>query len=165
MKRNMLWCFVVGVGLGLIVIAGTYALVLAAPDAKVAVKTTGNVTLAPAPAPASDVPVAEQVSVIVQLFKTHNWRLAGAACLTFIVFIWRRYDKWVIAKVPSWVLPWIAAGLGLLATLPAHLSKTPFVWWQFLIDGFVTSAEAAMFWSLLGKNVLPKIFGDVPTKT
>jgi hypothetical protein len=108
--------------------------------------------------------VKEQVGTLVQLFRSHEWRPAIALLLTILIYFWRRFDKIIIAKIESKYIPWITALMGFLATLPSHLSVTPFVWANFILDGFVTGAESALLWSLVGKAVLPKVFGEVGTE-
>lgn len=106
--------------------------------------------------------VVSGVKMVVKLFKEHKWRPAIAALLTLIIFFWRRFiGKLLIAKIPAKYMAWVTAGIGLLATLPAHLMVEKFNIWTFLLDGFVTGAEAAILWSLVGKHLLPKVFGEV----
>lgn len=107
-------------------------------------------------------PVVETVTGIVKMFKNHEVKAAIAACITLVVFLWRRFlGALVIKKIPTKHLAWVTALVGLVAALPAHLAVTPFVWWKFLLDGFLIGAEAALLWSTVGKHVLPKIFGAV----
>ncbi len=103
-----------------------------------------------------------QVGGIIKLFKEKAWRPAIAAVLTLLVFLWRRFlGSFLISKIPAKHLAWVTAVIGLIATLPAHLTTESFNIWTFLLDGFVTGAEAAILWSMLGKHLLPKIFGEV----
>lgn len=179
-RNNILVLVLVLVSLGLVGSAS------AAPDAKVAskpeiaIKITGNVTpalptkadigtaakaLAPASQPVKASPATPEApafSTLVQLFKDHKWRPAIAALITLIIFFWRRYlGVLLIKKIPAKHLGWVTAVIGLLAALPANLATEPFVWWKFVLDGFVTGAEAALLWSTVGKLVLPKVFGEV----
>lgn len=136
----------------------SYGAVLAADAGLVA--PDAAVTPASQPAVATPNPV-EAVSGIIKFFKDHNWRPAIAGCITLLVFFWRRYaGAWLLKKIPTKHLPWVVALVGLVSALPAALTVEPFVWYKFLLDGLITSGEAVLLWSTVGKMVLPKVFGE-----
>jgi len=113
------------------------------------------------PAPA----VAEQVGMLVQLFKDKQWRPAVALLITLIIFFWRRFlGKLLIDKIPVKHLGWFTALLGVLAAVPAALGQANFVWYKFATDVLLISGPAVLFWTTVGKHVLPKVFGAVPEK-
>jgi hypothetical protein len=104
---------------------------------------------------------------IVAGFKDGSYREAIAALITLLVFLWRRFfNNFVMAKIQDtfWVAI-IAAGLGFLSTLAVQLVVGDFSWAKFLLEGFVTSAEALALWTLVGKKLLPKIFGKLVEPT
>lgn len=104
----------------------------------------------------------EEVSSVVKFIKDKDWRPAVAGIITLIIFVWRRFlGKLLIDKIPAKHMAWVTAAVGLVATLPAHLTAESFKWTHFILDGFITGAEAAILWSLVGKHLLPKIFGEV----
>jgi len=142
---------------------------LAAPDASPASQPATKAPAEPAAkapvkaeAPEAPKDVVSGVSTVVSLFKEHKWRPAIAALLMLLVFIWRRFlGGLLIKKIPAKHMAWVTAAMGLLAALPAHLTVEHFSVWKFLLDGFVTGAQAAILWSMLGKHFLPKVFGEV----
>ena len=144
----------------ILVLAGSFALAVdsGAPASQPAVKTGATAKDAPE-APAN---VVDGVKGVVALFKAQEWRPAIAALVMLLVFVWRRFlGVLIIKKIPAKHMAWVTALVGLLAALPAHLAAEQFSIWKFLLDGFITGAEAAILWSMLGKHLLPKIFGEV----
>lgn len=127
-----------------------------APGAATAVAPTSPTPSTSQPAATGATPSAEDVGTLVVLFKEHKWRPAIALLITIIVFVVRKF----LSKIPSNALPWVAAGLGILSALPAHLAQDPFVWWKFLLDGFIVGSEAIALWSLVAKKVLGKYLPD-----
>jgi len=119
---------------------------------------------AAASAPAAGAEGAE-VGAVVQLLQNHQWRPAVAALLTLLMFFWRRYGGVLVIKwIPASHLGWVTALVGFVATLPAHLTAPTFSWGAFVLDGLITGGEAGLFWSTLGRQMLPRLFGEIPEK-
>lgn len=127
----------------------------------------------PAPAKPASVPVepatAEEaislVGVIGKLFKDGAYRPAVGAIITLLMFIWRRFASGLlIGKVPAKHLGWFTAALGVLAAIPASLATEPWSWGKFFADALLISGPAVLFWTTLGKTLLPKVFGALPEK-
>jgi len=142
--------------------------VLVASSFVYAQPTPATTTAAPAVAPDTDATkgpkeVVNDAKGIYQMFKDGKFREATAGIITLLLFLWRRFaSKFVIGKIKdSWWLTFIAVLIGFLTTIPLALTATGFSWWTFLWEGLAVSAEAIAFWSILGKKVLPKVFGEV----
>lgn len=104
--------------------------------------------------------------MVVTLFKDGAYRPAIGALITLLMFFWRRFlSGLLIGKIPTKHLGWFTAALGVLAAIPAALSTSPFDIWKFLLDALLISGPAVLFWTTLGKTVLPKLFGELPAKT
>lgn len=101
---------------------------------------------------------------IVGSFKNGQVRAGIAAIIMLLVFLWRRTGKFFSSKIPTKALPLVVAGVSLLASLPPTLIGTKFSIGSFLWDALAVSSQAVLFWSLLGKVVLPKILGSPPDK-
>lgn len=140
------------------------ALVFAEPAPTTGVKMTVAGTVVPASAPVEAKPVVEQVTGVYKLFKNKEWRPAFAALLTLLIFFWRRFDSKLIGKLPAKHLAWITALVGMLGALVPHLLAPTWSWGDFVLDGLLLGSTAALFWSTLGKLVLPKIFGEPLSK-
>jgi hypothetical protein len=157
----------------------------AAPDAKVVVD--GSVTVVDAKAPAkaaptkaaptskapatkaapgepADVPEAVKTGKNVWSdFKDGKYREAIAGCILMLLFLWRRFaSKFIVGKLSTWQVGFVAVLLGFLGTIPEALAVEPWNWKTFLYSGLATSGEAILFWKTLGQKVLPKVFGEIP---
>jgi hypothetical protein len=63
-------------------------------------------------------------------------------------------------KDAKW-LPLISAGYGMMFSLVLSIVETRGLpWWVALYKGLITSGGAAIFWSMLGKRVLPSLVKD-----
>jgi hypothetical protein len=160
-----------------------------AKDAAVAVKVDAKVVAASQPAqpanhatavaktaadfviPKSDAPKVPEtaadasglVSTIVKAAKEKNYRELVAGIMVLLVFAWRRFgSKFLLNKLPAKAMPFVTALIGLLTAAAGGLVASSFTWKGFLVDGLTLSAEAMLFWSTLGKFVLPKVFGEIP---
>ena len=51
------------------------------------------------------------------------------------------------------VLPWLTLGLAMVASIGVGLGFGN-VWWEVLIDGFITGGSAALLWSSLFKHFM-----------
>ncbi len=54
----------------------------------------------------------------------------------------------------------MTVALGFLATIPEALAAPEFAVGGFIVSALVTSAEAMLMWQMVGKKVLPKVFGQ-----
>ena len=117
-------------------------------------------------APVSDVVVTSGVmpnpdenlgavlELIVNAFQGGDWIHAGAFVLMLLVWGFSRVaKKFGLGIDPKW-LPVINASVGMLLGVCSSLIGGK-IWYDALLAGLVTSGEAALFWSLVGKWVLP----------
>lgn len=140
---------------------------------------SAGAAVAPAPAPTSapaastTAPAQPQtpedivslVGLIGKLFKDGAYRPAVGAIITLLMFLWRRFGSGLlIGKIPTKHLGWITAAIGVVAALPAALAANPWSWSKFAVDALLISGPAVLFWTTLGKLLLPKVFGALPEK-
>lgn len=137
------------------------------PDAAVEAKTDAApaakaVPAKAAPAEPKDVPEAVKTGTKTwSAFKGGKYREAIAGCILMLLFLWRRFaSKFIIGKLSTWQVGFVAVLLGFLGTIPEALAVEPWNWKTFLYSGLATSGEAMLFWKTLGQKVLPKIFGE-----
>jgi hypothetical protein len=133
-------------------------------EAKPATKAPSPEEKAAAPAESTgpkDIPAAvETAKSVFASFKGGKWRGAIAGCIMLLVFLWRRYlGKLIIGKLSSWWVGFVTVLLGYIASIPEALVAEPFGWWTFMWSGLATSAEAMLLWQMMGKRLLPKVFG------
>lgn len=102
------------------------------------------------------------IKTAYESFKGHKYREGAATVILLLVFFLRRFSTWFQAKVPSKWLPLFVAGLAFVGSVPIALASEGFSWASFVWNGLICSAEATFFYSLLGKFILPKVFGEVP---
>ena len=69
----------------------------------------------------------------------------------------------MIGKLGPWGVACATTLVAYLATIPEALAVSPWSWWTFLWSGLATTGESMVFWALIGKKVLPKVFGDQPS--
>jgi hypothetical protein len=94
-------------------------------------------------------------------FKGGKWRSGVAAIIVLLVFIWRRFlHTFIIGKVSSWWAGFIVVLLSYVGSVPEALAAEPFKWTVFVWSGLLTSAQAMLLWQMVGKKVLPKVFGE-----
>ena len=94
------------------------------------------------------------ISLIVDAFQGGDWIHAGAFVLMLLVWGFARIaGKFGLNIDPKW-LPVINASVGMLLGVCSSLIGGK-EWFDALLGGLVTSGEAALFWSLLGKRILP----------
>jgi hypothetical protein len=158
-----------------------FALALALGASPMALATDGAIEVpvatapeaAPASQPAADkkegpASVKEAIESgkgVVANFKGGKYREAVAGIIVLVIFLWRRFAaKLVIGKVSTWWVGFITLLLGYLGSIPEALTMDPFSWWTFVWSGLLTGAESMAFYLMLGKKLLPKIFGDIPAK-
>ncbi len=122
----------------------------AAPATATATKATPVVP----DAPKTVEDAAESVSFLVAAAKGGHWSLFLGVLLTLLVWV---LDKFVKLKdrVGSKALPWVAAGLGILATMGISLSSGLSLG-EGLIQGFMTGATSVGLWELVFKHALKK---------
>lgn len=119
-----------------------------------------------APDEPKDVPEAVKTgSRIWAAFKDGKYREAIAGVILLLLFLWRRFaSRFIIGKLSTWQVGFVAVLLGFLGTIPEALAVEPWNWKVFLLSGLATSGEAILFWKTLGQKLLPKVFGDIPQK-
>lgn len=102
----------------------------------------------------------------VSAFKGGKYREAVASLIMLLMFLWRRLGaKFLADKLSGWQMTLVAGILGYVGSIPEALTLEPFSWWTFAWQGLITGSEAVMLWQILGKKLLPKMFGEpAPTK-
>lgn len=137
------------------------AAVVAKADAKAAA-TKAPATKA-APTEPKDVPEAVKTATSIwAAFKGGQYREVVSGVLVLLLFLWRRFaSKFIIGKLSTWQVGFVAVLLGFLGTIPEALAAEPWSWKVFLWSGLATSGQAMLFWKVLGQKLLPKVFGEV----
>lgn len=113
------------------------------PDAKVATsaKVSGGQEASP----------VDLVKRIVSAFKGGKWILAVSLIIMLLTWVLNR--TFLKNKIPSSVLPWVSAGLGVLSAIfTALVMGIP--WWEALIMGLFTGTAASGLWSMVGTHLL-----------
>lgn len=99
--------------------------------------------------PDLDSQLGDFVSMVVSAFQAGDYFLVGG--LVLMVAVWG-VGKFLPVK-SKW-LPLIAAGGGMVAgVLTSYLGGVD--WLSALYKGLLTGGNATLFWSVLGKKVLP----------
>jgi hypothetical protein len=115
--------------------------------------------------PANSDQAIDVVKTVVKNFKDGEIRLGIAGILMLLIFVWRRFiHDFVLNKTGKKWAPLVVAALGFVSSLIIELGNPVFSWRTFLLGGLFTSGAAVLFWSTLGKIVLPKVFGDTKKK-
>jgi len=84
-------------------------------------------------------------------FTAKEWGIFVGCLIMFLVWFIRLF---VLVKLPSDWLPWVASGMGVLLSIGVDLtSKVP--WWKAVLNGLLVGAAASGLWSQVGKKVLP----------
>lgn len=118
----------------------------------------------PAGQPAASQPVdPKDVQEAVGMVKTmvDSFKAGGAGIregiailISLILFVWRKFgSRFIIGKLSKWWLTFLTLFAGMIGALPVALMAPSFVWWKFIIDGFVMGAEAMAFWALVVKKI------------
>jgi hypothetical protein len=99
---------------------------------------------------------------VFHAFKDGKYRTAIAILISMIIFFWRRFlSAFIIKKLSPWWVGFVTVFLGFVGTLPSMLASPAFSWSNFIWSGLLTSAEAMLFWQMIGKKALPKVFGEL----
>lgn len=91
------------------------------------------------------------LDVLVSAFQGGDWFLAGAVVVMLAVWFSGKF-----VRNPD-LLPWFAAGLGMLLSVAAGALGGDLPWYMALLKGITTGGGAALFWSLAGKKLLPSL--------
>jgi len=108
-------------------------------------EATGKAAIVPNP----DEDLGGVLKMLIEAFQGGQWFVFGGLILMIIV--------WTIGKflnVNSTWLPIITAGSGMLIAVVSSLVGGK-IWYEAIYYGLLTSGQAALFWSLFGKKVLP----------
>jgi hypothetical protein len=129
-------------------------------DAASATQPAAKVPVKVKPEEPEDVPEAvDDVKNIWADFKGGKYREAIAGIIVVLLFLWRRFaGKFILDKLSTWGVGLVAVILGYVGTIPEALTADPFNWKTFVWSGLLTSAEAMLFWQMLGKKILPKLW-------
>ena len=93
--------------------------------------------------------IAEQVSILVQLFKEGKWGMAIGLLLSLLLMIFRKFFK---KMVPEKALPWVAVGVGIIGCIATNLISGV-VWWTAILQGITAGAAATGMWQLIFKRM------------
>lgn len=88
---------------------------------------------------------------LVEAVQSKRWSPVIGSVLLILVWIVR---KFLWKKLPKKVVPWIALGIGIVATMGLGMAGGV-VWWKALISGLVSGGQAIALWEL-GSSVIPK---------
>lgn len=128
-------------------------------------KVTKPKVVVPPPKPPKDVPEALGLGKqLLNFIKTGEGRSAVAAALMLLLFLWRRFAAGFVMgkfKDDKFALALIVAITGYLASIPMALTADGFSWLSFIWNGLATSGSAMALWLVIGKQVLPKVFGAI----
>ena len=127
--------------------------VVEAPVAAPAKAEAPAAPAAPAAAPAEDLSPQEVVALgktILDAAKGGNWGIVVASVLMLLLWVLR---KFVLKKIPSSYMPWVAAGTGVAGAVAANLQAGQ-PWMDAVMSGFMAGAAASGLYSLVGKKLL-----------
>jgi len=91
------------------------------------------------------------IQFLIEAFQGGQFFAVGALILMILVWSSSR-----IFKIPSKWLPVLTAACGMLSSLAVELGKADVLIGAAIYKGLLTSGSAAIFWSMLGKNILPR---------
>lgn len=126
-----------------------------------AVAASAPVTAAaPAVAPTATEPAATPdpekdlggfMVLLLDAFKNKNWGVFAGLVIMLLVWITRKF----IPKMPTSALPWVSAGMGIVASVATDLIAGG-TWYVAIFNGLLLGAAASGMWSLVGKHVFVK---------
>lgn len=88
---------------------------------------------------------------LYQAFTAKEWGIFVGCLIMLAVWFIRLF---VLVRLPSDWLPWVASGMGVALSIGVDLtSKVP--WWKAVLNGLLIGAAASGLWSQVGKKVLP----------
>lgn len=113
----------------------------------------------------SVIEATKQGKDVVSAFREGSLREAMAGAITLLLFLWRRFaSKLLLGRLNAWQTGLVSAVVAFLAVLPVELSAAQFSWGNFVLQSLILSAESMFLWQMVGKQVLPKVFGTPVTK-
>jgi hypothetical protein len=105
--------------------------------------------------PSPDENLAGVLDFLVKAFQGGDWFAVGAVVVMLAVWASSRF-----VKDAKW-LPLISAGYGMALSLVVSIAETHGApWYIALYKGIITSGGAAIFWSSLGKRLLPSLIKE-----
>jgi hypothetical protein len=106
----------------------------------------------PAVDPKTVTEVVELGKQLIDAAQGGEWGLAIAFGLMIAIWVVRRF---FLKSVKASLLPWVAAGLGVLAGISAAVAGGV-EWLPAIMQGVFTGTAASGLYSLVGKHLLPK---------
>lgn len=99
------------------------------------------------------------IKEIFSSFRAGSYLPVISGVIVVILYAWRRWFSGLLLNkiTNAWWLSFIPMVMALLASASTGLLVTPFDWRRFVVDTFVTGAQAIAIWQLLGKVVLSKV--------
>jgi hypothetical protein len=101
--------------------------------------------------------VAELINLIIANAGTHNWAVVAGAAIMVLIWAFRYFLQ---GRLPSKWIPLIVAAVGVGSYIGTALVAGQPVQ-TVLIDGLLASGAATIFWSTVGKYLMPKSAGQV----
>lgn len=113
-----------------------------------------GVAIAQEPIPVGPIPHPDEnitglIAFLIQAFQGGNWFVVGAVTVMLTVWGAARF-----IKDTKW-LPVMSAAVGMVYSVLVGFLGGDKVWYEALYYGLLTSGGASLFWSALGKRVLP----------
>lgn len=99
----------------------------------------------------TDEEAVSSVKQVVGAAKEGKWALVAGISIMLLVFILRKMN--VISKLPSKMVPWVAAGLSILGYVSAALMVEGVAVTDALIGGFTNGASAVGLWEMVFQHV------------
>ena len=113
----------------------------------------------PPPDPGGD--MGGFLAFLISAFQGGQYFAVGGMVIMLAVYFVGRF-----AKIDAIWMPVLNAATGMLASLVVEFLKPEMVWYNALYLGLLGSGPAALFWSALGKRILPQkkpVTADSPT--
>lgn len=138
----------------------------AAPAASEAVAPAEPATAEAAPAEEVKPPDAgiedpgAHVNAMVEAAHKKEWGIFVGLGLLLIIWVIGFFWK----SLPGWLLPWLAAGFGILGTIAVDLANG-IAWWRAILAGFTTGTSAVGLWEMIVKRIFGKRSEKLAAKT
>jgi len=105
------------------------------------------------------------VQAMVEAFKGGNYGLGMGLLFMFLVWFMRSFkipflNTTLLHKIPAKATPWVAAGLGILASVGTELMAGQLHPVMATVNGFFIGATTIGLWEIIGKQFLPVNKGE-----
>ncbi len=96
----------------------------------------------------------DQGKTVAQAVKDHELALALSAGIMLLLGLGRKFK--LLSKLPKNAVPWVSAGLGVLAVLAESLVSGGQLTLVRVGHGLLAGAAASGLWGMLGKHLMAK---------